>query len=137
MSSILSGGPSCLVEHNGSKYNCTQNVANSSVSLDLGKGRSLVPNYYCARHGGDDGYFRLRSWDFEGSNDGSNYTVLRSHRNDDSLPDQGFSVAAWEVEGANQAYRYFRIRMTGVNSHYGDHCLCCAGIELYGMLLSR
>jgi hypothetical protein len=49
-------------------------------------------------------------------------------------------VAAWEVEGANQAYRYFRIRQTGKNSNGfigGDNELCCAGIELYGMLLSR
>ena len=50
--------------------------------------------------------------------------------------EKGFSVAAWEVEGANQAYRYFRIRQTGDNS-WGNHTLCCAGIELYGMLLSR
>ena len=133
-----SSNPSRLVEHpqDGSTRNYTENVANSSVSLDLGEGRCLVPNYYCARHGGNDGGFRLQSWDFEGSNDGSNYTVLRSHRNDDSLANQGFSVAAWEVEGANQAYRYFRIRQTGKNSS-GTHLLLCAGIELYGMLLSR
>ena len=135
--------PSRLVEHphDGRTVNFTKDEANSSVSLDLGKGRSLVPNYYCARHGRPDGGWRLRSWDFEGSNDGSNYTVLRSHRNDNSLPDQAFSVAAWKVEGANQAYRYFRIRQTGENSNpdsnYHRHFLCCAGIELYGMLLSR
>jgi hypothetical protein len=108
-------------------------------SLDLGKGRSLVPSDYCARHGMSVGACRLQSWDFEGSNDGSNYTVLRSHRNDNSLPEQGFSMAAWKVEGVNQAYRYFRIRQTGVlNSFNNDgtnHCLFCAGIELYGMLL--
>jgi len=48
-------------------------------------------------------------------------------------------VAAWEVKGANQPYRYFRIRQTGENSGWsgGTHYLCCAGIELYGMLLSR
>jgi len=54
--------------------------------------------------------------------------------------EKGFSVAAWEVEGANQAYRYFRIRQTGRNSGWNEHhyhYLCCAGIELYGMLLSR
>jgi hypothetical protein len=45
-------------------------------------------------------------------------------------------VAAWEVEGINQAYRHFRIRMTGENSNY-NHMLCCAGIELWGRLLSR
>jgi hypothetical protein len=112
------------------------------VSVDLGKGRSLVPNYYCLRHGDSDGDYRLKSWDFEGSNDGNSYTVLRAHRNDNSLADRGFSVAAWKVEGVKQAYRYFRIRMTGKNSgwsegDYANHYLRCAGIELYGMLLNR
>jgi hypothetical protein len=140
------GGPSHLVEHphDGSTRNFTKNEANSSVFIDLGKGRSLVACGYCLRHGRDSGDYRLQSWDFEGSNDGSSYTVLRAHRNDNSLPEQAFSVASWKVEGVKQAYRYFRIRMTGQNSGYGNgrfcndtHCLMCAGIELYGMLLSR
>jgi hypothetical protein len=156
----IDGDPSRLVEHphDGSTENCTKNEANSSVSVDLGKGRCLVANYYCLRHGNNNGSWRLQSWDFEGSNDGSSYTVLRAHRNDNSLADQAFSVAAWKVEGVKHAYRYFRIRMTGKNSSYNngydgtfffsasgaqvryvnaDHHLCCAGIELYGMLLSR
>jgi hypothetical protein len=136
-----SGNPSHLVEHNGCTVNYTKDEWNSSVSVDLGKGRYLVPNYYCLRHGCNHGYWRLESWDFEGSNDGSSYTVLRAHRNDNSLAAQAFSVAAWKVEGVKQAYRYFRIRMTGKNSGYNNdgnsyHQLCCAGIELYGMLLS-
>jgi hypothetical protein len=65
------------------------------------------------------------------------------HKDDNSLPNEGFSVAAWEVEGVNQAYRHFRIRMTGMNSYgnnYGTNCghtLCCTGIELWGRLLSK
>jgi hypothetical protein len=100
-----------------------------------------VPSYYCLRHGRSDGCHRLKSWDFEGSNDGSSYTVLRAHRNDSSLADQAFSVAAWKVEGVKQAYRYFRIRQTGWNSGdgsgYSQATVDCAGIELYGMLLCR
>jgi hypothetical protein len=140
MSSIAgSSNPSHLVmqPHDGSTMNFTKNEPNQWVAVDLGKGRSLVPSDYCARHGNSNGgYGRLQSWDFEGSNDGSNYTVLRAHKNDNSLPNKAFSVAAWKVEGANQAYRYFRIRQTGENSNCIHH-LCCAGIELYGMLQSR
>jgi hypothetical protein len=138
MSSIHVGDPARLVEHDGRTVNYTNNDANSWVSVDLGKGRSLVPSNYCLRHGyHGNGLFRLRSWDFEGSNDDNHWTVLRAYKNDNSLPDQGFSVAAWKVEGVNQAYRYFRIMMTGNNSHGPNHTLCCAGIELYGRLLSR
>jgi hypothetical protein len=144
MSSIRVGGPSHLVEqpHDGSTCNYTEDEPNSRVSLDLGEDRSLVPNYYCLRHGFRNGDYRLKSWNFEGSNDGSSYTVLRAHRNDNSLPNKAFSVAAWKVEEANQAYRYFRIRQTGKNSGWdndgsGSHRLYCAGIELYGMVALR
>jgi hypothetical protein len=148
MSSIMDGGsghsstkhsgPSRLVlhKHDGSTVNFTQGKAHSWVSVDLGVGRCLVVSNYCLRHGASDGRYRLQSWDFEGSNDDSSYTVLTAHKNDNSLPDQGFSEAAWEVEGVKQAYRYFRIRMTGKTSN-GNYNLCCAGIELYGILLSR
>jgi hypothetical protein len=123
-------------KHDGSTRNITKNEENSWVSIDLGEGRSLIVNYYCLRHGGKKGYSRLQSWDFEGSNDGSEWTVLRVHKDDNSLPDQAFSVAAWKVEGVNKAYRHFRIRMTGEHPN-GNHSLYCAGIELWGQLLSK
>jgi hypothetical protein len=142
MSSFGNSHPSHLVAQQGPfTRNRTKDEPNSWVAVDLGKDRSLLPSDYCARHGWDNkgqavSAGRLRSWDFEGSNDGSNYTVLRAHKNDKSLAAQAFSVAAWKVEGANQAYRYFRIRQTGPNASDGDQ-LYCAGIELYGMLQSR
>jgi hypothetical protein len=123
-------------KHDGYTQNMTDNKKNSWVSIDLGEGRSLIVNYYCLRHGYRGGYRRLQSWDFEGSNDGSEWTVLRVHKDDNSLPDEGVSVAAWKVKGVNRAYRQFRIRQTGKNSNGGDD-LCCAGIELWGRLLSK
>jgi E3 ubiquitin-protein ligase HECTD1 len=137
MSSIVNGTPAhfLLHKHDGGTLNCTNNEPNSWMSVDLGEGRSLVVNYYSLRHGGDDGRL-LRAWVLEGSNDGSNWIVLRAHTNDDSLPREAFSVAAWKVEGAAQACRHFRIRQTGRNSR-GFHFLGCAGIELWGRLLSR
>lgn len=152
MSSIYSddasyGAPArfLLHKHDGATSNYTKNKPNSWMSVDLGEGRSLVVNYYSLRHGRSNGYNLLRHWVLEGSNDGSNWIVLRAHTNDDSLPAQGFSVAAWKVEGAAQACRHFRIRQTGKNSHNKSnshnkrvcHDLCCAGIELWGRLLSR
>jgi hypothetical protein len=129
--------PARLVDPDGRTVNLTKDEKNASVSVDL-KARSLVVSYYRLRHGYSDGGYRLRHWVFEGSNDGVHWTPLRVHENDDSLPDEGFSVAAWKVEGATQAYRHFRIRQTGENSWNGndDHVLCCAGIELWGRLLS-
>jgi hypothetical protein len=136
-----------LHKHDGSTMSFTKDEENSWVSIDLGEGRSLIVNYYCLRHGNNTGRYRLLSWDFEGSNDGSEWTVLMVHKDDNSLPDstgvdaartggEGFIVAAWEVEGVNQAYRHFRIRITGKSSS-GTHHMCCAGIELWGRLLSK
>ena len=60
-------------------------------------------------------------------------SLLRSHRDDQSLPDAKFSTAGWAVEGGQGAFSQFRIRQTGKNSD-GGGSLCCAGIELYGVL---
>jgi hypothetical protein len=56
----------------------------------------------------------LQSWDFEGLTDGSSWTVLKAHKSDNMLPEQEFSKAAWQVKGGYQAYRHFRIRITGL-----------------------
>jgi hypothetical protein len=136
------------------------------MSVDLGEGWLLLPSDYCLRHGHNTSDCRLRSWNFEGSIDGSSYTVLKTHRNDNSLAKQGFSVAAWklpagelpEIKGLGwvdvdegerrikikQAYRHFRIRLAGeqpqitVNGEFQtQNSLHCAGIELYGILLRK
>jgi hypothetical protein len=117
----------------------TMNEENSWVSIDIGEARSLLVNYYSLRHGSGGGQKRLRSWDFEGSNDGSAWTVLREHYNENECPDDcAYEEKAYEVKHANQAYRHFRIRMTGTNSNdwSNTHVLSCAGIELWGRLLS-
>ena len=116
------------------EHNLTQSKPNSWMALALGGGAKIDVAHYCLRHGNNgSGSFRLRHWDFEGSLDGRAWTTLRSHRDDRSLPNAGFSTAAWAVEGGKGAFSHFRIRQTGKNSNGGDR-LCCAGIELYGVL---
>ena len=114
--------------------NRTLDQPNSWMALAFGGGAKIDVAHYCLRHGDYAyGYLRLRHWDLEASLDGRAWTTLRSHRDDQSLPDAGFSTAAWAVEGGKGAFSHFRIRQTGKNS-YGDDKLCCAGIELYGVL---
>jgi hypothetical protein len=138
-------GPAQLVQHEHVGGICTLNISKDQevawVAIDLGEGRSLVPNCYCVRHGYSSPHFLLRSWNFEGSHNGRGWKIMKAHKNDSLLrntkqPQQGFSVAAWEVKGVEKAYRHFRIRMTG--KHWSDgHVLCCGGIELYGQLFVR
>eukprot|EP00729_Bicosta_minor_P015407 gene15407-biopygen7414 len=136
MSSVDSGGPSKFVEHAPlNEHNFTNDTANSWMSVDLGEGRHLAPDYYCLRHGFNGGGARLLHWRLEGSNDDSTWTLLKTHANDRALPKQAFSTASWPIEAAadGASYRYFRIFQTGKDSS-GYNYLMCAGIELYGLL---
>jgi hypothetical protein len=122
--------------HGGRDPNFTQDKPNQWMSVDLGEGRSLVPNYYCLRHGKGTGSSRLRFWRLQGSKDGKKWVTLREHKKDHVLADEGFSVGGWAIpaKGSSEGFRKFRIVQTGKDSD-GKHVLCCAGIELYGKLI--
>ena len=107
------------------------------MSVDLGEGRQLAPDYYCLRHGRDGTDHALRNWQLEGSNDDTTWTILKTHANDAALAAQAHSTASWPIQAPGAAtgtpYRYFRILQTGKNADGYDN-LWCAGIELYGLL---
>jgi hypothetical protein len=117
--------------------NGTKSAKSSSVAVVLGGGAQAELNHYCLRHGNSSGSYRLRHWVLEASQDGRTWTTLRSHHDDASLPDAGFSTAGWVVEGGKGAFSHFRVRQTGKNSSGFSTTggLMCAGIELYGSLL--
>ena len=89
--------------------------------------------HYALRHGYSGVGLRLRSWQLQGSKDGTRWTTLDQHKDDDSLPAKGWCVAHWAVKGVKEEYQHFRIKQTGKNSG-GGNVLSCAGIELYGKL---
>ena len=78
------------------------------------------------------------------------WTTLSTHKNDETLAADPYSVAAWPVDPGEfsaqhpgsraegptgKGYRYFRIRCTGVNHTGNNFRLCLGGIELYGELI--
>lgn len=133
-SSLGGGDVRNVVGHarsNGQTY--TSNLVNSWFSIDLGAQRRLIVDHYCFRSDTNE-TSTLRSWTLDGSVDGAQWHVLRTHVNDTSLAQRSHSEADWTVECSQQPYRYFRIRMTGVNA-FGMHFLHCDGIELYGLLV--
>jgi E3 ubiquitin-protein ligase HECTD1 len=124
-----------FVQHQSDgQNNYTADKPNSWMAVALGGGAQAKVTRYCLRHGCSGSYYVLRHWDLEASTDGRAWTTLRSHRNDESLAEAGYSTAGWAVEGGKGAFSHFRIRQTGKNSNGGD-TLACAGIELYGELL--
>ena len=108
----------------------TADAPGSWIAIDLGEGRSLVPDHYCLRSDKHSNH-KLRNWQLQGSLDGTTWHTLRRHENDASLAGVAMSTAAWPVDAGGQGYRHFRIFLTGQTS-VGAHCLMCAGIELYG-----
>eukprot|EP01083_Nonionella_stella_P091043 254450_1 len=94
--------------------------------------RTIRPSHYTLRHYASWDTEALRSWNFEGSNDGEVWKLLKMHKTDQSLRSKGQSHT-WALPGVHEAFSMFRIRMTGKNSN--EHWyLACSGFEIYGVL---
>jgi hypothetical protein len=113
----------------------TAALPDSWVMLDL-KERRLTPTHYGLRHYDSWDTEALRNWVLEGSNDARTWRLLSTHANDGSLARRG-ATKTWTLArtpDTDQAYRYFRVRQTGLNSNQ-HHLLALSGIELYGLML--
>eukprot|EP01083_Nonionella_stella_P104621 300131_1 len=109
---------------------CTCNIPNSWISFNFGEKKKIRPSHYTLRH--HCLYFGcLRYWNFEGSNDGSHWKVLRRHHNDTSLSTP-HDTHTWTID-TNEYYQMFRIFMTRQNSSR-SWILSCSGFEIYGHL---
>jgi len=131
-SSIERGQPMDLVRKLDTTELWTKDVPASWFCIDLGLNRKACPTYYTLVHGGNYEADILRTWYFQGSNDGENWIALRKHTSDVSLSGK-FESFSWPVEGVTNAFRYFRILQTGHNSS-NRNFLVLSGIEIYGEL---
>ncbi|KYQ93288.1 BTB/POZ domain-containing protein [Tieghemostelium lacteum] len=111
----------------------TKDVPASWVMIDMGVNRSVIPHYYTIRHGLSYKSDSLRTWDFQGSLNGEQWTVLKRHTSDMSLNSK-YATFTWNVSGVETAFRYFRILQTGKNSN-NRNFLVIGGLEIYGELL--
>lgn len=105
----------------------------SWVSFDFGK-HVIRPSHYTLRHYASWDVEALRNWVFEGSVNGKTWTLLRQHTKDQALSGKS-DTHTWALSGPNaqKAYRYFRVRQTGLNSN-GHYYLALSGFEIYGLL---
>ena len=133
-SSISKGEVSQLVAFEHTEL-WTNDVPASWMMIDFGPKRSVVPTYYTIRHGGKYRADSLRNWDFQGSVDGKEWTLLRRHTDDCSLS-APMAYHSWPIELSNlPPLRCFRILQTGHN--YSSHnFLVVSGLEIYGELFN-
>ena len=108
---------------------------NGWISIDLGLW--VIPTAYTLRHAKGYPNSALRNWDFEVSKDNITWVVLMYHVEDTALTEPG-SVASWPLcpppAHATDAWRYLRLRMTGVNSG-NSHIFSISGLEVYGTIV--
>eukprot|EP01083_Nonionella_stella_P303656 1051998_1 len=104
----------------------------SWFSIDFGANKKIKPSRYTLMHDNGVGC-SLRNWNFEGSNDGINWCVLRKHQNDTNL-NCPHATYTWAIDG-DQYYQMFRVFMTGLNSD-GGQSLNSEDIEIYGHLVT-
>jgi hypothetical protein len=94
----------------------------------------IRPTHYAIRSRNDlkRGSAHLRSWIFEGRQDGGEWEQIDFRSDSQDLNDQGvqrlFSVTS------SGEYRYFRLSQTGPN-HAGHHYFGLSGFEIFGTLI--
>eukprot|EP01062_Namystynia_karyoxenos_P033945 TRINITY_DN24899_c0_g4_i1.p1 TRINITY_DN24899_c0_g4~~TRINITY_DN24899_c0_g4_i1.p1 ORF type:complete len:326 (+),score=36.84 TRINITY_DN24899_c0_g4_i1:100-978(+) len=105
---------------------------------------SLQVTHYTLRHGRDEPEYVLKSWEFQGSNDGDSWTVLDVREEDETLRNglhgaPPYHTGHWECnrpEARSASFSYFRIVSKGNWSPDGGQgektFLHLSGLELYG-----
>jgi hypothetical protein len=132
-----------IADNQRSVKHCTSTAVEGSwMAVDLGPHRQLrVDHYFLAT---DYGAGKPRHWNLEGSSDGSEWTTLLQHSNDQSLDHNiSYCTAHWPVPvqetgsagDAAQYFRHLRVKLTGKNSNGGLNLMLC-GVEFYGTLVS-
>jgi len=93
----------------------------------------LNPTSYTLQHSTGYKWEVLRHWQFEGSNDKSNWEILVKHTDDQSLKEEKGSMATWTIS-TNQFYSCFRIVVTGKNSNGKYPNMWISQVKLHGVI---
>ncbi len=126
-SSIGAGSIESLCDRQAGQF-YTGNDAGGWVQINLGTSK-LRCNYYSIRNRADVLYY-LRSWNFQGSNDGVHWINLNVQVNNNSLnlPSQWLTLPV----SSDTEYSRFRLFITGVTSS-GHYFICLGELEIYGL----
>ncbi len=132
-SNVIGGSVNNVTDRVGSTDLNTNGTGNW-IKVDLGDGRSIIPNKYTLRQPNATG-FTFRNWKLQGSNNNSTWTDIKVHSNDTTLSTVALSYASWDLTGST-AYRYLRLLSTGVNSSGNDE-MYLGDWEFYGTYITN
>lgn len=119
--------------------NCHTND-DKSAWFNIDTGLYIIPTHYSLRHSRGYGRSALRNWFFQVSNDGTTWTTLKTHENDESLQEPG-STTTWQVEipeteTTETGWHMMRIQQNGTNASGQTYYLSVSGFEVYGKVTS-
>jgi hypothetical protein len=105
------------------------NVKDGWLEIDF-LGRRLAITHYTLRSEG------LRTWTIEGSNDGSNWTVIDSRTNDETFHGHGPIDARFEChDDSVYGFRLIRLCQKGLHWSGQTYTFLLARIEMFGWLV--
>ena len=133
-SSGLAAGSEALLVARKRQPCWTTDTPDAWMCVDLGRNRALAPTHYTLCNGSPDTGFDLLSWALEAYDPHSDVWVDLAAQTvvQRSLPSP-WGVQTFPLDHKNKAWRYLRIRHTGLNSRGTREMPICAW-EFYGNL---
>jgi hypothetical protein len=111
------------------KWFSSEDVENAWFCFDF-KELRIIPTHYTIQSW-EGGAGELLSWKVEGSEDGTEWTLLDRHSNSRALCGRG-QIASFEIKNS-LVLRMIRLTQTG-KSNDGDNQLCCSAFEVFGTI---
>lgn len=125
-----------VISRDSAAVNCHTNDDKSAwFMIDLGV--NVIPTAYTLRHSRGYGRSALRNWLFQMSKDGTTWSTLKTHENDESLQEPG-STSTWQLEmpeelkDGKDGWNMLRIQQNGPNASRQTYYLSVSGLEVYG-----
>lgn len=128
VSSIGDGSVESLINRDESSF-FTSNISDSWISIDFLPTNKFKPNFYSIRTRNTSSGFYPRTWQLEGSNNNTNWTILDNQVNNSSLMNNNQWLSLVVINSV--FYQYIRLINKGLNSSGFNH-LVLGEIELYG-----
>ncbi|CAB1121527.1 unnamed protein product [Ectocarpus sp. CCAP 1310/34] len=133
-SGFKDGSPSTLVSRR--RVPCsTTDEDGSWYCIDVGQNQKMQVSHYSLCHGSATGECDLVNWVCEGYDSTIKMWVIVTQdvRNSPPFLKSPYGVGTWKVDTMEKAFRFIRLRSTGINGRLGNAMALCA-IELYGKL---
>ncbi|CAM9096946.1 unnamed protein product, partial [Laminaria digitata] len=113
----------------------TTDEESSWICIDVGRDQSMQVSHYSLCHGSTTDGCDLVNWVCEGYDSTIKMWVIvtQDFRGSPPLLKSPYGVSTWKVDTMGKAFRFLRLRSTGVNGKLG-HALALCAIDLYGKL---